>query len=113
MLFEIDCDNNQGVLKSLEEFIALASAEYKIELESAKKKIKTIGWLSPVAMSVPLPDEMTMFAYEEDAKVMFRIAVYTPRILKIFRKTKAMENNLKLFLESKGHKIKKIKLKGD
>ena len=113
MLFEIQGEDNQRILDSLKEFQVLAEGEYKIELEKAKEKVKKISFLSPVIMKIPLPDEMMLLSWEENGMVFLRMPVYTPRILKVMRKTKALENNLKLFLESKGHKIKSVKLKGD
>jgi hypothetical protein len=113
MLFEIKGEDNQAILKSLEEFQTIAEAEYKGELERAKEKIKNIEWLSPIGMKVPLPDEMTMLSWEENDIVFLRLAVYTPKILKIMGKTKALGNNVKLFLEAKGHKIKSVKYRGD
>jgi hypothetical protein len=110
MLFEIECEDKQSVMKSLGEFRDEAALSYKYELEKAKQKIKTISYLSPVAAKVPLPEEISMFFWEEKGLLYFRIIVYVPRILKLLRKTKKLEDNLKLFLESKGHKIKKLKL---
>ena len=113
MLCEIEAEDNKSVLQSLEEFTKESESVYKEELEKAKQKIKTVAFLSPVATKVPLPDEMTMFSWEDKGLIYFRIVVYVPRILKMLRKTKKLEDNLKLFLEAKGHKIKKIKLVGD
>ena len=113
MMFEIQGEDNQKILDSLKEFQSLAESEYKIELEKAKEKIKKISFLSPVIMKVPLPDEMIFFSWEENGMVFLRMPVYTPKILKIMGKTKVLENNLKLFLEHKGHKIKSVKYRGD
>jgi len=112
-MFEIQGEDNQKILDSLKEFQALAESEYKIELEKAKEKIKKISFLSPIAMKVPLPDEMIFFSWEENGMVFLRMPIYTPKILKVMGKTKALENNLKMFLEHKGHKINSVKYKGD
>jgi hypothetical protein len=113
MMFEIQGEDNQRILDSLKEFQALAESEYKIELEKAKEKIKKISFLSPVIMKIPLPDEMIFFSWEENGMVFLRMPIYTPKILKVMGKTRMLENNLKLFLESKGLKIKSVKHKGD
>ena len=113
MLFQIEGEDSQAILNSLKEFQAIAEAEYKTELENAKEKIKSIDWLSPVGMNVPLPDEIPMLSWEENGLVFLRIALYTPKILKIMGKTRALEKNVKMFLEAKGHKIKSVKHKGD
>jgi hypothetical protein len=108
MLFEIHCENcdeNEAVLKSLEEFHEGAKGEWKEEMIKAKEKLKTIKTFSIFGVpEIPLPDEVVIF---------FRLAVYMPKVLKIMGKHRGLEKTLRLFLEAKGHKIKKIRYTGD
>lgn len=117
MLFEIQCkdsNENQAVLKSLEEFDAGAKIEWKEEMEKAKKKLETVKTISVFRVpDIPLPDEAVMLYWEEKGVVFFRLAVYMPKILKIMGKHRNLEKTLRLFLEAKGHKIKNIKYQGD
>lgn len=117
MLFEIYCENiddNKAVLKSLEEFHEGAKGEWKEEMIKAKEKLKTIKTFSVFGVpEIPLPDEVIMFYWEENGVVFFRLAVYMPKVLKIMGKHRGLEKTLRLFLEAKGHKIKKIKYTGD
>jgi hypothetical protein len=117
MLFEIHCENcdeNEAVLKSLEEFHEGAKGEWKEEMDKAKAKLKTIKSISIFGMpEIPLPDEVVMIYWEENGIVFFRLAVYMPKVLKIMGKHRGLEKTLRLFLEAKGHKIKKIRYTGD
>lgn len=101
-------------MESLKEFHELANAEWKPEMEKAKAKLKTLKSISIFGMpEIPLPDEAVMLYWEENGLIYFQLAVYMPKVLKIMRKHRDLEKNLKLFLEAKGHKIKKIRYVGD
>lgn len=93
----------------MQEFQREAETEYRSELVNTQKKVKAIQSITPVPINVPLPDELSMLSYEEDGVIFLRIGLYAPRIIKIMKKGREMEKNLKNFLESKG--LKNIKVK--
>jgi hypothetical protein len=109
MKFEITGDN-QAILKALEAYNEAFNQEYKVQIHAAKEKLAVLGMEKSVNA---LPDEFTMFFWEENGKIIIRIPVYTPRIIKITGTHKKLGKNFKGFLESQGIYIKEVKYLGD
>ena len=109
MLFEIKGEDNSTILEALQAFQREAETEYRAELINAQKKVKAIQSISPVTINVPLPDELSMLSFEKDGVVFLRVGLYAPRIIRVMRKGRDMEKNLKKFLEQRGLKNLKVK----
>jgi len=99
MLFEI-WGNNQQILEALKLFDDEAKVEYKASILRAKQILATMG------QQLPLPDEWMMIYWEQDYRVYVRFPFATPMIIKLYRRHKSMEKNLRKFLEHKGIQAK-------
>lgn len=109
MRFEIEGDN-EAILKALEAYREVFNNEYKVQIKSARDKLQILGMDKSLNA---LPEEFTMFFWEENGKVVIRIPVYTPRVFKIMRQHKKLGENFKGFLESQGVKVKSCTYTGE
>jgi hypothetical protein len=100
MLFEVKGEDNKTILESLEIFNREAEVEYRDAIKKAEGIMRTIG------QPMPLSEQWLMLSWEQEGKVYVRIPLPMPRVIKLFRKHRQMENNLALFLESRGLKCK-------
>lgn len=100
-LFEVKGDNNAAILEALNVFNKEAELEYRTAIQKAKTITKMLG-----QGDVPLPQEFMMLYWEQDGKVYVRLPFTTPRVIKIFRKQKAMANSMGSFLKERGLKCK-------
>jgi hypothetical protein len=99
MLFEI-WGNNQQILEALKLFDEEAKTEYKASILRAKQILATMG------QQLHLPDEWMMIYWEQDYRIYVRFPFTTPMIIKLYRRHKSMEKNLRKFLEHKGIQAK-------
>jgi hypothetical protein len=109
MRFEIDGDN-PAILKALEAYKEAFNQEYQVQIKSAREKLQTLGMAKSVDA---LPDQLDMFFWVENGKVVITIPVHTPRIIKVLKRHKHMADNFHKFLESQGIYVKSVKYTGD
>jgi hypothetical protein len=100
MLFEVKGEDNKAILSALEIFNKEAEAEYTVAIQKAEGIVRQMGY------TMPLSKEWFMLSWEQDGNIYVRLPLPMPKVIKIFRKHKQMEKNMRLFLESKGLKCK-------
>jgi hypothetical protein len=108
MRFEIEGDC-PAILEKMEEYKKQFEDEYRVQVQKAKEMLKGMGMMG----SGMLQDELPMFFWEENGKIIINIPVYTPMVIKIFRKHGKMAKGFKGFLEALGVKVKSVKYIGD
>lgn len=97
MLFEVRGEDNKAILQAMEIFNKEAEVEYRESMQKAKRITSMVG-----QPNLPLPEEFFMLAWEQNGRVYVRLPFIVPKIIKIFRKHKAMEKNMKGFLKERG-----------
>jgi hypothetical protein len=101
MLFEVKGENNTAIIEALNVFNKEAELEYRTAIQKANQITSMMG-----QGDVPLPKEFLMLYWEQDGYVYVRFPFSTPKVIKIFRKHKAMANNMEAFLKERGLKCK-------
>lgn len=109
MRFEIEGDS-PAILKALEIYKDAFNAEYQNQIKSAKEKLQTLGMAKSIDV---LPDQLDMFFWEENGRVVIRIPVHTPKIIKVLKRDKHLAQNFQKFLEAQGIYVKSVKHIGD
>lgn len=97
MLFEVKGNDNSAILEALNVFNREAEVEYNDAIKKAKVITSMLG-----KGDVPLPEKFFMLSWEQNGKVYVRFPFPTPKVIKIFRKHKAMAKNLEGFLKLRG-----------
>jgi|GEM_PF-5083953 len=108
MKFELEGDV-PAMLQALEKYKSQFEEEYKKQTKNAKETIKSLG----LTGSNMLADEFPLFFWEENGKVLIRIPLYMPRIIKIMRGYKKMEKSFMGFFKELGVECKSCKYIGD
>jgi hypothetical protein len=96
MLFEVRGEDNKAILTALEIFNKEAEAEYAVAIQKAEGIVRRMGY------TMPLSKEWFMLSWEQDGNVYVRLPLPLPKIVKLFRKHKAMVRNLEAFLKERG-----------
>jgi hypothetical protein len=95
MLFEVKGEDNKAILTALEIFNKEAEKEYESAIVKAEGIVRQMGY------SMPLSKEWLMLSWEQDGNVYVRLPLPMPKIVKLFRKHKAMVRNLEAFLKER------------